>query len=262
MLTLRSRRPRPENVRRIVEDRELLLPGSDLAFRFQRDGCRTLRMAVRADGSVTVKAPARLPLENVFAFLRSRLDWVKAKKDFFARHRGAPVTPREGERVFYLGRPFVLCAVPAGRRVRARLRGGALELPLRPDVDETRAARATERAFRRWRLDLATLVLTRRLRRMERLANAVFHDDAAVSAIVVRSLRRRWGSCSVRGEITLAAQLIAMPLPLVDYVLCHELCHLRAMNHGPRFYALLRALLPDADERRRRIRIWSLEHPR
>ena len=75
-------------------------------------------------------------------------------------------------------------------------------------------------------------------------------------------MKRRWGSCSVRGEITLAAQLIAMPLPLIDYVIFHELCHLRAMNHGKAFHTLLRLLLPDKKNREESIRIWALEHPR
>ena len=97
---------------------------------------------------------------------------------------------------------------------------------------------------------------------MESLARLVFGDHAAVSSLTVRFLRRRWGSCSVRGSITLAAQLTEMPLPLIDYVLCHELCHLRAMNHGTGFHALLRTLLPDAGEREKLIHIWGLEHPR
>ncbi len=260
----RSRRTRPgKNARRVLEEKHLVLPGSDLSFLFQRDGCRTLRMTIRADGSVTVKAPARLPMEDVFSFVRSRLDWVRTKREFFALHRGEPAPAREGERVLFLGRPFIIRAVSAQRNARARLTGGALELPcLRQGNDEQRASRAVERAFQRWRLDAAKLILGRRLARLERTARRVFGDEAGVSSLTVRSLRRRWGSCSVRGDITLAAQLIAMPLPLIDYVLCHELCHLRVMNHGPIFHALLLALLPDAERRKRLIHIWGLEHPR
>ena len=78
----------------------------------------------------------------------------------------------------------------------------------------------------------------------------------------MRSLKRRWGSCSARGDIMLAAQLIALPLPLIDYVLFHELCHLRYMNHSPAFHALLHRLMPDAKTREARIHVWALEHPR
>ena len=109
---------------------------------------------------------------------------------------------------------------------------------------------------------VAKLVLARRLRRLDARARDVFHDNAAVSGLTVRSLKRRWGSCSVRGQVTLAAQLIELPLPLIDYVLCHELCHLRRMDHSPNFHAALQKLLPDARQREKDIRIWSLEHPR
>ena len=70
---------------------------------------------------------------------------------------------------------------------------------------------------------------------------------------VVR-LRARWGSCAADGRITLNLGLVLLEQPLIDYVLLHELCHLREMNHGPRFYALLAAALPDHRERQAALR--------
>ena len=258
-----GRRSRRKTDRRIVEEKKLTLPGTDLDFLFQRDGCRSLRMTVKADGDVRVRAPAGLPMDRVFSFMRARLSWIQEKRAFFAAHRGTCVSARSGATALYLARPFTIRPVPAQRNAGARLAGHVLELPcLCRKVDAEADARALDRAFRRWQKDTAHLVLGRRLSRMERLACKVFNDDRHVSSLVVRSLKRRWGSCSVRGEITLAVQIIAMPLPLIDYVLCHELCHLRVMNHGPRFHALLHALLPDAKKREQLIRIWGLEHPR
>jgi predicted metal-dependent hydrolase len=109
---------------------------------------------------------------------------------------------------------------------------------------------------------LAKNILARRLARLDAHARALFGDSSAVTGLAVRSLRRRWGSCSVRGQITLAAQLIELPLPLIDYVIAHELCHLRHMDHSPAFHRALLRLLPDAGAREKNIRIWSLEHPR
>ncbi|WP_276819465.1 M48 family metallopeptidase [Mailhella massiliensis] len=253
-------RSRKSDSRRIREEKTLVLPGTDLSFLFQRDGCRTLRIAVKADGSVRVKAPSRLALKEVFSFLHARLDWVRAKQDFFAAHRGAPSEFCEGGIIFYLGRPFTIRLMPAGKHVPARLAGRQLHLPLPPGREND--VSAVEKAFRLWRLTAAKHMLGRRLARMEQRARLLLGDEAAPASLTVRSLKRRWGSCTVRGDITLAAQLIALPLPLVDYVICHELCHLRQINHGPAFHRLLLRLLPDAREREGRIHVWALEHPR
>ena len=255
----RPRRSPKGSARQVREEKLLTLPGTGLSFLFQRDGCRTLRMAVMADGTVRVKAPLHLCMEEVFSFMHARLAWVRAKQDFFAAHRGSPDEIREGGSIFYLGRPFTLRPTETVKGRRSCLRGPRLELPC---LREGSNDKALERAFARWRLETAKLVLGRRLARLEKYARDVLGDSPAPASLTVRSLKRRWGSCSVRGDITLAAQLIALPLPLIDYVLCHELCHLRHMNHSPSFHALLLRLLPDAKSRAARIHIWALEHPR
>lgn len=256
----RACRSRKNNSRRIREEKTLVLPGTDLTFLFQSDGCRTLRIAVKPDGSVRVKAPSRLALKEVFSFLHARLDWVRAKQDFFAAHRGAPSELCEGGSIFYLGRPFIIRIMPAKKRATARLAGSTLLLPLPPGRENDAAA--VKKAFGLWRLTIAKLILNRRLARLERRARHLLGDEAAPVSLTVRSLKRRWGSCTARGDITLAAQLIALPLPLVDYVIYHELCHLRQMNHSPAFHRLLLRLLPDAKKREALIHVWALEHPR
>lgn len=237
------------------------LPDEGLDFLFQRDTCRTLRLAVKPDGSLLVKAPAAVPMESVLSFVRSRLAWIRAKQDFFLQHRGEAPNFRNGGTMYFLGRPVILRLVPARRGSRARLIGGEggpfLDLPCRSN-----SAADIESAYKAWRLALAKLILARRLLRLEGTARVCLNDDARPASLTVRSLKRRWGSCSVRGQITLAVQLIELPLPLIDYVICHELCHLRRMDHSPAFHAALHRLLPDAREREHRIRLWSLEHPR
>lgn len=254
---LRPKRRKAPNPRKTSEPKLLGLPGTSLEFHLQRDFCRTLRLTVKPDGSVLVKAPARVPLNAILDFVRSRLVWIDEKREFFLRHRGEGIRFENDGIIFFAGKPFRLKLIPAHRGEKPLLIRGQLELPCRSESSED-----VEAAFKAWRLSLAKQVLTRRLARLETKARIVFGDGAAVSGITVRSLKRRWGSCSVRGEITLAAQLVELPLPLIDYVICHELCHLRRMDHSPAFRTALTALLPEARERERLIRIWSLEHPR
>ena len=251
------RKKRNRSPRKTSEPEALSLPDVGLDFTLQRDHCRTLRLTVKPDGTVRVKAPAPVPLEDILRFVRSRLPWIHEKQGFFHKHQGTATDFREGGTILFLGKHFHLCLVPAKRGSHPRLMAGRLELPCSSDSPSD-----IEAAFKAWRMTVSKLVLPRRLLRLEARARATFHDNATVSGLTVRSLKRRWGSCSVRGQITLAAQLIELPLPLIDYVLCHELCHLRRMDHSPNFHAALQKLLPDARQREKAIRIWSLEHPR
>ena len=66
--------------------------------------------------------------------------------------------------------------------------------------------------------------------------------------------RSRWGSCHVSGRISLNWRLIQLPPHLVDYVVVHELAHLREMNHSPRFWSLVGRIIPDYQARRRELR--------
>jgi len=240
-----------------AEPEEKILPGTDLRFLFCRDRFRTLRLSIKPDGTVKVKAPSSLPMEEVFRFVKSREAWIQEKRDFFAAHRKKEHTLCPGGTAWYMGRPFTIEPVPAGRNARPMLKGNRLLLPCRDDSQEELL-----RVFRLWQKNLALRVLDRRMARLQNKACQILGDRLLPSSLTVRSLKRRWGSCSAGGNIMLACQLIALPLPLLDYVLLHELCHLRRMDHGPAFRAYLLRILPDAATREAHIRSWSLEHPR
>ena len=69
--------------------------------------------------------------------------------------------------------------------------------------------------------------------------------------LILRAMKSRWGTCSNDGRVTLNLKLMQLDIDLLDYVIVHELCHLREFNHSPRFYALLDAAMPDWKQRRR-----------
>lgn len=76
--------------------------------------------------------------------------------------------------------------------------------------------------------------------------------------IAIRDQRTRWGSCSARGALSFNYRIVFLPERLSDYIVAHELCHLRELNHGPRFWQLLESILPDAELRREALRSLSL----
>jgi predicted metal-dependent hydrolase len=79
---------------------------------------------------------------------------------------------------------------------------------------------------------------------------------ATVRRVQVRAMRRKWASCSSQGTLTLSADLLRLPRDLVEYVVCHELVHLRVPEHGKGWQALMGAYLPDWRERERRLIGW------
>ena len=88
----------------------------------------------------------------------------------------------------------------------------------------------------------------------ERVAQWAPRVGVAPPPVTVKDMRSRWGSCSAKGRISLHWGLVLQPLDLADYVVVHELVHLRELNHGPAFWSGVGAVLPDYRERRKRLR--------
>jgi len=119
------------------------------------------------------------------------------------------------------------------------------QLALSGDVDHLAMCRA---ALRRWLARKARQHLVVWLRTMSK------EEGLPFGKTTVRGQKTRWASCSARGTISINYKLLFVPSPLVRYVLIHELCHTRHMNHSPRFWALLKEKEPGYEELRRGMR--------
>lgn len=225
---------------------------SDLEFAFQYGNERIvfelnrvpsarqrIGIHVLPDGSVRVDAPESAAVEVVLVAVRKRARWIWIRLQ--ARHElGLHVLPREyvsGESHFYLGRRHVLkvfshADAPAG----VKLLRGKLEVTAASN-DPKRIRSLLEAWYRR----RAKEVFTRRL--TELTSAAPWLSEVPPFRLLV--MRTQWGSCSPAGELLLNPHLVKAPRPCVDYVLAHELCHLKEHNHSPAFYRALSALMPD-----------------
>ncbi len=196
----------------------------------------TMALRIRPDASIEVRAPQRMPLSQIEQWLHSRTAWLTERLAALQRLQAKYPRPcyGEGERHLYLGHHYSLQYVQAGRS-HVRLVGQRLMIAAR-----RHEAADVRRYLYRWYRQQAREIFTQRM-------CALIRDIPWLTAsptLAVRMMQRQWGSCSTGGNINLNLHLIKAPPVCIDYVLAHELCHLREHHHGRRFYALLDEVMP------------------
>lgn len=211
---------------------------------------RHVHLLINDEGTVEVRAPWRFSLRKAREVLRENAEWVLRAQDT-VRERLAQ-------------RPRLVTGT------RLPLLDGTLRLDVRPraQIDMFQCTRPwrghAERRGAVLRVNTASLdgvelrTLIERWYRREAavwLAGRVEHYAPRLgvrpSRVTIRGQRSRWGSCSGKGTVSLNWRLMMVPGALSDYVVVHELCHLRHMDHSPRFWAMVGDVVPDYRERRR-----------
>ncbi len=211
------------------------VPELEYSVRFQHR--RTLALHVLPDGAIEVRAPHGLADREIVKFVRSRFGWLLATRERMLRRSQRLRAGRGLEPALsLLGEELRLLLTSGPSRVRREL--DALHVSL-PDPEDL-ASR--ERLLQRWYRKHALEVFSERLARVTARFDGLLH---APPPLRLRRMRRRWGSCSSRGVITLNTELVKLHVGCIDYVIAHELCHLFEFNHGPGFYALLQRVMPE-----------------
>jgi len=205
-----------------------------LAFEVRRSARRrTIALTVDRGGELVLHAPNHAPADDLERWTRGKLVWVHRKlalKEQSAPKGKAPEFV-SGEGFSYLGRSYRLAVVD---RQEIPLKFDGWRFVLRRDA----RADGTE-FFQRWYIEAGSPDVARR--------TALFTTRVAATPArtEVRDLGFRWGSCGKNGVLYFNWRLLQLPLRLVDYVVCHELVHLREPHHGKAFAALLDRVQPD-----------------
>ncbi len=208
---------------------------------------KTLAIHVYPDGRVSVRSPQSNSLDAVAGIVQKRAGWIVKQQQRFKSYAPPTLLPREyvsGESYRYLGRQYRLKV----------LDGTPEQVALgRTDVYVTvrnKAPQQVQQLLERWYRTQAQRIFADRL---DVCWPRVAHLDLAYPTLAVRRMKTRWGSCGRNGRILLNLRLIQAPLDLIDYVLVHELCHLKEHNHSKRYYTLLDMAMVDWRERRQRL---------
>jgi predicted metal-dependent hydrolase len=189
------------------------------------DRARRVRITVEATRGVEVVLPRRAAERDAAAAVRELRPWIERRLLDVDRQRAAIAA--RGDTTPYLGETLAL--VPQAGRTRVVQRDHTLLIP---------AGEARATALERWYRRMAKLEITPRVDR------AAAQLGASYTTLAIRGQRTRWGSCSRSGALSFNWRLLLGPEAVLDYVVWHEVCHLQALDHSPRFWGLVAAHCP------------------
>lgn len=205
---------------------------------------RHVKLKIDPRGGVAISMPMRAPL-----FLaKSLLIQSRAQiRNYLAKHNTERTLLLHGD---IIGKTHRL-SVAAGQGFTSRLQGTELHITIPATVEshEPAAQHFIKQAALKALRTQAKAYLSRRLQTLGNEGNFMFTN------IRFSNAGTRWGSCSSTGTISLNIWLMQLPFELIDYVIIHELCHTRHMNHSLAFWQSVEELLPDYRERRKALKL-------
>lgn len=220
--------------------------GQSIPFKLTRSRRRKyMAIYVLQDGEVKVGVPSWCPNDQIDQFIRERLDWILETLNE-SLPPGPGSTPGigsitrlnylDGEMHQHLGEFYPLRLVRSSRN-GVGIESGQLVVRTRQKENKNHVRKLLDAWYRKESLSRFPVLLDQCVESVE--------YSFSVSALTVRKMKSRWGSCSKDGVICLNTRLIQKPVDLIEYVMMHELCHLTHFNHSRDFYELMDQLMPD-----------------
>lgn len=231
-----------------VEQRAALLAGKNIAYTLKRSRRRRSIGLHIDDRGLTVSVPLRASEKWLHSVLQDKAHWVVEKLEGWQPCQPSVLRWADGASVPFLGGQLALCvrrslfAAPAQRR----------NMELWVFVADDHDAAHIEQEVTHWYRHEAGRLFAERVAHYAPLLNVAPH------AVKLSSAKTQWGCCTARGTVRLNEQLIRLPLHLIDYVVAHELAHLREMNHSAAFWCTVETVCPDYLKLRRELKACRL----
>lgn len=209
----------------------------------------TLEIAVYPDKTVIVKAPLGTDFPVIEKKVLKRAAWIIRQIDYFAQFD--PRTPPRhyigGETHLYLGRSYRL-KICSGDANQVKLIGGYFQVCVKGEISEAHVKHLLDHWYKQKAIVRFSECFDHCWPYFEKLS-------IIKPRIQIRKMQKRWGSLSKNGILTLNTDLIRAPRECIDYVITHELCHLKYHDHGPGFYRQLEKVMPDWEKRKMKLEL-------
>ncbi|MBI4682138.1 MAG: M48 family metallopeptidase [Nitrospirae bacterium] len=208
---------------------------------------KTMEIAVHPDAIVIVKVPIGISADKIAARLAKRARWIRKQLSYFQQFipRTLPRQYAGGETHLYLGRQYRL-KIRKGKKGDVKLKGAYFQI----STPDQKNRQDVKKLLDNWCKEHARKIFAQRLGICFEKATSL---KVPFPSIQLRKMSKRWGSCSNTGYILLNTELIKAPLYCIDYVIMHELCHLKDHSHSHKYYRLLSKYMPDWEKRKERL---------
>jgi len=220
----------------------------DIEFTVKYSRRRTLGISVQPDSSVIVRAPYLTSFRTIKRIIQEKSGWIIKHRDSYRQkdHIKRNRLYKSGEFHLFRGNEYVLL-IEKSKKPYIRFLIGTIIVGLEKTDDELAIKRLLYKGYKAESLNLFPELLDKMLKT---------HEDQTFkpTGLTIRSMKSRWGSCSNKGVITLSTELIKLDNRFIEYVIIHELCHLKHHNHGAEYYKFLTQLYPDWKQVRKELR--------
>jgi predicted metal-dependent hydrolase len=224
----------------------------DIEFKVVYSRRRSLGISVLLDASVIVRVPNRTSFKTISRIVREKYRWIIKHRDNYRKKEKTNKynSYQNGDIHLFRGIESVLKIEYSGKPY-IRFSDHIIEMGLKEKDDPVAIKKLLYKGYKE---EAQTVFPDFMNRALEKCACQAFNP----TGLIIRTMKRRWGSCSNKGMITLSTELIKLPDLYLEYVIIHELCHLKHHNHGSGYYKLLSELFPDWKAARKDMRTYFI----
>jgi len=219
-----------------------------IEFKVFYSGRRTLGISVLPDSSVKVRVPYLTSFKTISRIVREKASWIIKHRDSY-KEKEINYLKRSyvnGETHLFRGMEMAL-KIEKTIKPRIRFYDSTIELGLEKTDNPIAIKNLLYKGYKEEAVNIFPEMFRKAVKDYE---NQMFKP----TGLIIRTMKRRWGSCSNKGIITLSTELIKLPDLFIEYVIIHELCHLKHHNHGGEYYKLLSELFPEWKSVRKEMR--------
>jgi len=221
--------------------------GYDIVYSDKRNNAS---LAVYPYKQVEIVVPNTLKREHIQALVRKKADWVVKQLVWFDEIAQVESTKEyvSGETFLYLGRQYRLKIEKGAGRPQAKLIGGHFLISLPKHMEQSKHKKAVKALIWRWYRAQAHDTIGRAIKYYSRRLGI------PEAQFIIKNQYKRWGSCTSKGTLIFNIRAVMAPMSQMEYIVAHELCHIKHNSHSHKFWNLLRAIMPDYEERKERLR--------